>query len=59
MFLFLNVQNTHVLHMFLSKKFKLMWYKMMDKKTLVLHLSIIYELKYLKNFKYTLKKIKL
>jgi hypothetical protein len=30
---------THVLHIFLSKKSKLMWYKIMTKKTLIIHLN--------------------
>jgi hypothetical protein len=33
--------------MFSSKKSKLMWHKIKNKKTLVLHLSNIYELTYL------------
>jgi hypothetical protein len=41
--------------MFSSKKSKLMWHKIKNKKTLVLHLSNIYELSYLKNFEYALK----
>jgi hypothetical protein len=36
-----------VLHMFSSKKSKLMWHKIKNKKTLVLHLSNIYKLTYL------------
>jgi hypothetical protein len=43
--------------MFSSKKSKLIWYKVKNKETLVLYLSNIYKLKYLKNFEYTLKKL--
>jgi hypothetical protein len=55
MLLFLNAKNTHVLYMFSSEKFKLMWHKIKN-KTLVLHLSNIYKLTYLINFENALKK---
>jgi hypothetical protein len=41
--------------MFSSKKAKLVWQKIKNKITLVLYLSNIYELMFLKNFKYILK----
>jgi hypothetical protein len=42
--------------MFSSKKSKLIWHKIKNKKTLVLHLSNIYKLTNLKNFENALKK---
>jgi hypothetical protein len=42
--------------MFSSKKSKLMWHKIKNKKTLVLYLDTIYKLAYLKNLENALKK---
>jgi hypothetical protein len=53
---YFKMYNIHVLHMFSSKKSKLMWHKIKNKKTLVLHLSNIFKLTYLKSFENAQKK---